>query len=115
VTLVIEPLNRTEFNLVNSVEEGVHFAAQINRKQIRVLADFYHMDEESEPLDTLLEHGLWLAHIHVATQDERIQALAPMITPRSSGISRRSAMEAGYRQKAPSTIRSTGAAAVWTS
>jgi len=66
VTLVIEPLNRKESNLVNSVEEGVRFAAQIDRKQIRVLADFYHMDEESEPLDTLRQHGPWLAHIHVA-------------------------------------------------
>ena len=66
VTLVIEPLNRKESNIINSVEEGVRFAELINRPEIRVLADFYHMDEEREPLATLKTHGRWLAHIHLA-------------------------------------------------
>jgi sugar phosphate isomerase/epimerase len=66
VTLVIEPLNCKESNIANSVQEGVRFAEQVNRKQIKVLADFYHMDEENEPLETLRVHGAWLAHIHVA-------------------------------------------------
>jgi sugar phosphate isomerase/epimerase len=66
VTLAIEPLNRKESNLINSVSEGVEYVRQINRDCIRVLADFYHMDEENEPLDTLIENKDWLAHIHVA-------------------------------------------------
>jgi sugar phosphate isomerase/epimerase len=65
-TLVIEPLNRRASNIVNSVEDGVHFARQVNRPEIRVLADFYHMDEEHEPLETLAANGAWLSHIHVA-------------------------------------------------
>lgn len=66
VTLVIEPLNRRESNIVNSVAEGVHFAKAVNRSEIRVLADFYHMEEEAEPLSELATHGKWLKHIHVA-------------------------------------------------
>lgn len=66
VTLVIEPLNRKESNIVNSVEEGVRFAERINRPEIRVLADLYHMNEEQEPLETLKANALWLAHIHLA-------------------------------------------------
>ena len=66
ITLAIEPLNRKETNLVNSVEEGARYARQINRPEIRLLADFYHMDEEQEPLETLRTHGEWLVHIHVA-------------------------------------------------
>ncbi|MGO4538079.1 sugar phosphate isomerase/epimerase family protein [Paenibacillus sp. 2TAB19] len=66
VTVAIEPLNRKETNLVNSVAEAVVFARQANRRSIQVLADFYHMDEENEPLDTLVEHKDWLAHIHLA-------------------------------------------------
>ncbi len=66
VTLAIEPLNTKESNIVNSVTEAVRFVRQINRRPIRVLADFYHMDEENEPLDTLAEHKDWLAHIHIA-------------------------------------------------
>lgn len=70
-TLVIEPLNRKESNIVNSVAEGVRFAKLIARPQIRVLADFYHMDEESEPLSELFEHRDWLSHIHVADTGRR--------------------------------------------
>jgi sugar phosphate isomerase/epimerase len=66
VTLAMEPLNRKESDLVNSVEEGVRFAQAADRPEVRVLADFYHMDEENEPLDTLKTHIGWLCHIHLA-------------------------------------------------
>ena len=66
VTLAIEPLNTKESNIVNSVSEAVTFAQTVNRPAIRVLADFYHMDEEKEPLHTLIDHKDWLAHIHLA-------------------------------------------------
>lgn len=66
VTIAIEPLNRKESNIINSVAEGVEIARQVDRPSIRVLADFYHMDEDDEPLDTLTANQDWLAHIHVA-------------------------------------------------
>ena len=65
-TLVIEPLNRKESNLVNSVADGVRLAKLLNRPEVRGLADFYHMDEEHEALETLFDNGAWLAHIHLA-------------------------------------------------
>jgi sugar phosphate isomerase/epimerase len=66
ITLAVEPLNKKETNLINSVAEAVSFAKTINRPNVRVLADFYHMDEEQEQLHTLVEHKDWLAHIHLA-------------------------------------------------
>jgi len=66
VTIAIEPLNRKESNIINSVAEGVAIARQVDRPSIRILADFYHMDEDDEPLDTLTANKDWLAHIHVA-------------------------------------------------
>ena len=66
VTIAIEPLNRKESNIINSVAEGVTFARQVNRPSIRVLADFYHMDEDGEPLTEITANQDWLAHIHVA-------------------------------------------------
>jgi sugar phosphate isomerase/epimerase len=70
-TLVIEPLNRKESNIVNSVADGVRFAKLVARPQVRVLADFYHMDEEGEPLTELFECRDWLAHVHVADTGRR--------------------------------------------
>lgn len=65
-TLVIEPLNTKESNWVNSVADGVRLARQLNREEVRGLADFYHMDEENEPLATLSDQGDWVRHIHLA-------------------------------------------------
>ncbi|MFD0958120.1 sugar phosphate isomerase/epimerase family protein [Paenibacillus chungangensis] len=66
VTLALEPLNRKETNLINSVSEAVRLTAQINDPAIRVLADFYHMEEENEPLSTLMTYKDWIVHIHIA-------------------------------------------------
>ncbi|WP_080415146.1 sugar phosphate isomerase/epimerase family protein [Burkholderia ubonensis] len=65
-TLVIEPLNRKESNLVNSVAHAARLAKALNRPEVRGLADFYHMDEEAESLDEVREHCAWLTHIHLA-------------------------------------------------
>ena len=43
----------------------------VNRPEIRVLADFFHMDEENEPLETLREHRDWVVHIHLADTGRR--------------------------------------------
>lgn len=71
ITVVIEPLNRKESNILNSVAEGVTLAQRVNRPAIQVLADFYHMDEEQESLSQILAYKDWLAHIHVADTDRR--------------------------------------------
>lgn len=66
VTVAIEPLNRKECNFINRVHEAAALAKWVNRPEIRVLADFYHMQEEQEALSTLADHREWLAHIHLA-------------------------------------------------
>jgi len=71
ITVVIEPLNRKESNILNSVDEGVTLARRVNQPSISVLADFYHMDEEQEPLQHLVEYKDWLKHIHVADTGRR--------------------------------------------
>ena len=64
--MAIEPLNKKECNFINRVEEAAHLAQLVNQPEIRVLADFYHMQVDDEPLDTLVQHKEWLAHIHLA-------------------------------------------------
>ena len=50
----IEPLNRKESDIANSVDEAVHYASLVNRREIKVLADFFHMQEEREPIETVV-------------------------------------------------------------
>ncbi|MEE3072619.1 MAG: sugar phosphate isomerase/epimerase family protein [Pseudomonadota bacterium] len=66
ITVVIEPLNLKESDIATSVDEATGFAKTVNRDEIRVLADFYHMDEEQEPFDTLIRNADWLRHVHLA-------------------------------------------------
>lgn len=66
VTIVIEPLNQTECNIINSVAEGVEFVDAVNRSGVQVLADLYHIEMDQEPLENVSAAGLALRHVHVA-------------------------------------------------
>jgi sugar phosphate isomerase/epimerase len=66
LTIAIEPLNTSECNIINSVPEAAGFAKQVNRQSIRVLADFYHMYKENEPLEHMVAHRELLQHVHVS-------------------------------------------------
>lgn len=69
ITIVIEPLNRGESNIINSVTEGVEYARRADHESVRVLADLYHMMVENEPLDVVAQWSEWLEHVHVADSE----------------------------------------------
>ena len=66
IVLAIEPLNRRESNIINGVLEAVELATRVNRPEVKVLADFYHMEEEKERFSVLEAAKGLLAHVHVA-------------------------------------------------
>ncbi|MBW3623704.1 MAG: sugar phosphate isomerase/epimerase [Armatimonadetes bacterium] len=66
VTIAIEPLNRGETNLINSVPEALDLANQVDHPNVQVLADLYHIEKEGESQDHLLAAQGRLAHVHVA-------------------------------------------------
>ncbi|MFC0334095.1 sugar phosphate isomerase/epimerase family protein [Paenibacillus sepulcri] len=69
LTLAIEPLNRGETNIINSVAEASWYTEEINRDCIRITADLYHMELENEPFSTLIDNQQWLAHVHISDTD----------------------------------------------
>lgn len=66
IQIAIEPLNRRESNILNTVEEAHEMAKRVNRPEIAVLADFYHLMEEREPFEAVENCGSRLIHVHVA-------------------------------------------------
>jgi sugar phosphate isomerase/epimerase len=66
ITLVLEPLRRAESNVWNSVDEVADFIRDRDLGGVRLLADLYHMQEEGEPLQAVIDHADLLAHTHVA-------------------------------------------------
>lgn len=66
VVLVVEPLNRGECNLVNTVLEGAAAVARVDRPGVRLLVDIFHMLRNGESPDDIVKAGPWIAHAHVA-------------------------------------------------
>jgi sugar phosphate isomerase/epimerase len=66
LVLAIEPLNRGECNILNSYGEGVALARDVNRPNVLVLADIYHFEVESEPVEAIRPGADLLAHVHLA-------------------------------------------------
>ncbi len=69
--VAIEPLNRSETNILNSYPEAVRLAQDVDREHVQVLADIYHFMMEDEPLEHIREAPEWLAHVHLADSGRR--------------------------------------------
>ena len=66
VTLVIEPLNKSECNFINSLAEGAEAVEHCDHPNIRLLADLYHMLKEGEPASEIVRFGHLIRHTHAA-------------------------------------------------
>lgn len=70
ITIAIEPLNRGESNILNTVAEGRRMAGEVAHPRVRLLVDAYHMHQENEAPALLREVGR-IAHVHVAQRATR--------------------------------------------
>lgn len=67
VTLLLEPINRYETNLVNSAEDGLEMLTEIACPNIKLLMDTFHMNIEERDIPTTIERvGDKLGYIHFA-------------------------------------------------
>ena len=66
LTIVIEPLNSRDSNIITSVVAGMQLAQEANHPRVRLLADLYHMMEDDEPLQSITTCAEWIDHVHVA-------------------------------------------------
>ena len=70
ITIVIEPLNTAETDMINSVAEGACLVAAVNHPCVKLLADYYHIAREQERPGDLERLG-GSAHAHIAALDGR--------------------------------------------
>jgi sugar phosphate isomerase/epimerase len=67
-----EPLNRYETNLFNRVPDAAAWLRTLLSKNIRILADLFHMNLEEENLPAALrEAGALVGHVHFADSNRR--------------------------------------------
>ena len=67
VTMILEPVNRYELNFINSIEEGVNLMKEINRPNMKLMPDVFHMNIEDPSIgDELAKYVDHIAYIHLA-------------------------------------------------
>jgi sugar phosphate isomerase/epimerase len=72
VPLIYEPLNRYETNLITRVEDGVALLRKLSTKNVRLLADLFHMNIEEADIPTALRQANgYLGHVHFVDSNRR--------------------------------------------
>jgi len=69
MVLTIEPINRYEVGLVNSIEDALKMAKEVNNSFVRIMGDTFHMQmEEGDGIPNAIRRagGEWLRHLHAA-------------------------------------------------
>ena len=70
INIAIEPLNRAETNLINSLAEGAALQADVDLPNVGLLADAYHMWQENEDMRRILTCAPFM-HTHIAMKGTR--------------------------------------------
>ena len=72
ITVAIEPLNKLESNIVNTVAEALSLAREANGEQIKLVVDYYHLMMERESLNIITKAGDFVRHLHFAEVEGRM-------------------------------------------
>jgi len=71
IDLAVEPLNKNECNIINSVCDGIELADAVGKARVKTLADLYHMYLENDPMDALAATRGKIIHAHIANPVKR--------------------------------------------
>lgn len=75
-TLLIEPLNRYETNLLNTLAETSQWLTSLPTGHARILADLFHMNIEEADMAAALRHaGSLVGHVHFADSNRNAVGL----------------------------------------
>ena len=70
VTIALEPLNRFETFMVNTVDDGVRLMEQVDHSSVGLLLDTFHMHiEEKSTGDAIRAAGRHIKHFHCSEND----------------------------------------------
>lgn len=76
VPLLIEPLNRYETNLLNTLPDATAWLRNLGTDNLRILADLFHMNiEEADMAQSILQAADAIGHVHFADSNRRAVGL----------------------------------------
>jgi sugar phosphate isomerase/epimerase len=71
ITVVVEPLNKADCNVLNTMDACAGLVNDVAHPAIRLLVDSYHMMRDGDPIASIVKHGHLLRHVHIATVPNR--------------------------------------------
>jgi len=72
VVILLEPLNRYETNLVNTLSEGVELIESLGTDNVYLLADLFHMNiEEASITESIRAAGKHIGYVHFVDSNRR--------------------------------------------
>ena len=79
IPLIYEPLNRYETNLVNTIADGVSLIQSLETRNVRLLADLFHMNiEETNLAEAIRTGGEYIGHVHFVDSNRRPAGMGHM-------------------------------------
>ncbi|MCI9250883.1 MAG: sugar phosphate isomerase/epimerase [Lachnospiraceae bacterium] len=73
VTLTLETVNRFEQFLFNDAAEATQFVKDVNRDNVKVMLDSFHMNiEEDSFYDAIVSTGSHLGHFHIGEPNRKV-------------------------------------------
>lgn len=72
VELLFEPLNRNETDVANTLADGIEIIEKAGTGNIKLLADFFHMDiEETDIAESIKQAGRFIGYVHFVDSDRK--------------------------------------------
>lgn len=71
ITVVLEPLNQKETNMLLTTQEAMGYIRELDLPNLMLLVDLYHFCCEGEPLERIGEYGPYIKHVHMAEPSDR--------------------------------------------
>ncbi len=70
--LLLEPINRYETDLVNSIADGLALRTAVGAHNLKLLADLFHMNIEEPSIESTIQDSCgWIGHVHFADSNRR--------------------------------------------
>ena len=66
IRIAVEPLNRNESNIINTLSEGLSLVKAVGMPEIMLLIDYYHFAVEGDRLETVRKDADKIIHVHFA-------------------------------------------------
>ncbi len=70
IKIAIEPLNRYEVNLINTLEDAALMAKKVSREEVGYIVDLYHFYRNGEAFADIDKYGAGLFHTNLARMNE---------------------------------------------